>query len=235
MISIDVVLLVYSYSMVYLKSRFHGDKYSLLLQLIIPFHRCQIIYTVMSHKLEIRNNSSNLFGQMRNVEFLTFHALKIILRQPFTESIAQCEQGIWCLNLQKSGFPKLLINNRANRICKSAKIRVGSSYRKLSRRFNVFHETVRRVLQKGCLKCRKRLKCSQELQFVVIVLAEIMFPTLSLLDNSPYDVPTRFFVVSQILLAWFMAGKSGLSLFGKSGHCIRTLFAFCNYFCKRLP
>src|SRR3978361_346283 len=72
----------------------------------------------------------------------------------------------------------MLINNRANRICKSVKIRVGSSYRKLSRRDNVFHETERRVLQKGCLKYHKKPKCSQELQFVAIVLAEIMFPPL---------------------------------------------------------
>lgn len=113
----------------------------------------------MSYKLEIRKSIYNLVGHVPKREILNIFRNQNVSKTTIYRTIAECEQGIPCLNLPKSGRPKLLTENRANRMCGIAKDRVGTSYRKLSRRFNVSHETVRRILQKKGLRYRKRRKC----------------------------------------------------------------------------
>lgn len=135
------------------------NKYSLILKFVVTFRICEIICAIMSYKLEIRKSIYNLVGHIPKREILNIFRNENISKTTIYRTISECEQGIPCLNLPKSGRPKLLTENRANGICESAKDRVGTSLRKLSRRFNVSHETVRRVLQKKGLKYRKRRKC----------------------------------------------------------------------------
>ena len=101
-------------------------------------------------------------------EIVNLFRLQNISKTTVYRTIADCEQGTRCLGLPKSGCPKLLIENHANRICESAKNRVGESFREDF----MSHETIRKVLQKGGVKGVNEYRS----QFFVILLAEIIFP-----------------------------------------------------------
>lgn len=113
----------------------------------------------MSYKLEIRKSIYNLVGRMPKREIVNVFRDQNIGRTTIYRTIRECEEGIACMNLPKSGRPQLLPPNRINRLIQSAQDRVGTSSRKLARRFGISHMTVSRTLARNDLKFRKRKKC----------------------------------------------------------------------------
>lgn len=83
-----------------------------------------------------------------------------ISRSTVYQTIRECEEGIPCQNLPKSGRPrKLAAAGLQGRLLHSAENRIGASTRKLARRFHVSHTTIVREIKKNTLKYRKRQKC----------------------------------------------------------------------------
>lgn len=113
----------------------------------------------MSYKLEIRKSIYKLVGRVPKPEILRIFLNENISKTTIYRTIAECEQGIPCLNLPKSGRPRVLDEARENRVVQSVKHKVGTSCRKLGRRFRVCHSTIQRTIQRNNLKFRKRRKC----------------------------------------------------------------------------
>ncbi|CAH1110822.1 unnamed protein product [Psylliodes chrysocephalus] len=75
------------------------------------------------------------------------------------QAIRECEEGIPCSNLPKSGRPRKLSAVQANRLVLFVKNTIGPSTRKLGRRFGICRMTVSREFKRNVLKYRKRRKC----------------------------------------------------------------------------
>lgn len=118
----------------------------------------------MSYKLEIRKSIYKLVGRLPKREIVRILETENISKTTIYRTIAECEQGIPCLNLPKSGRPKVLSAVRENRVIESARHTVGTSQRKLARRFHVAHATIQRTLKRNNLKFRKRRKCPRYTQ-----------------------------------------------------------------------
>lgn len=113
----------------------------------------------MVYKLDLRKSIYNLVGRMPKPEIVRLFEDQNISRRTIYRTIADCEQGIPCLNLPKSGRPRTFTHNRADRLVRSAKDRVGVSLRKLGRQYRTSKNTVSRELSRHGLKYRKRKKC----------------------------------------------------------------------------
>ncbi|KAJ8963044.1 hypothetical protein NQ318_018507 [Aromia moschata] len=79
-------------------------------------------------------------------------------------TIAECEQGIPCLNLPKSGRPRVFTAQREERLVGRARNQVGMSSRRLARRYDTTKSTVSLTLKRNGLKYRKRRKCPKYTQ-----------------------------------------------------------------------
>lgn len=113
----------------------------------------------MSYKLEIRKSIYNLVGRIPKAEIVRIFQNQNISRRSIYRTIAECEEGIPCLNLPKSGRPRSFTRERAERLVRRAKDRVGVSTRKLARQFRSSKSTVSRELARNGQKYRKRRKC----------------------------------------------------------------------------
>ena len=85
----------------------------------------------MSYKLEIRKSIYSLVGQLPKSQIINIFRDQNISPATIYRTISECEQGIPCLNLPKSGRPKSLSETIANRLIEIAKNRVGASYCKI--------------------------------------------------------------------------------------------------------
>ena len=119
----------------------------------------QIICLEMAYKLEFRKSIYNLVGRMPKPEIVGVFENLNISRRTIYRTIAECEQGIPCLNLPKSGRPRIFTQERADRLVSRAKNRIGVSMRKLGREYRTSKDTVSRELDRNGLKYRKRKKC----------------------------------------------------------------------------
>lgn len=113
----------------------------------------------MSYKLGFRKSIYNLVGRMPKREIVRIFENENISRTTIYRTIAECEQGIPCMNLPKSGRPRIFTRQRSERLVRRAKNRVGVSIRKLSREYRTSKNTVSRELERNGLKYRKRRKC----------------------------------------------------------------------------
>lgn len=118
----------------------------------------------MSYKLETRKSIYSLVGRLPKREIVDIFQNENISKTTIYRTIAECEQGIPCLNLPKSGRPKVLSEVRENRVVESARHKVGTSHRKLARRFHVSNSTIQRTLERRNLTYRKRRKCPKYTQ-----------------------------------------------------------------------
>lgn len=113
----------------------------------------------MAYKIEIRKSIYNLVGQLPNADIVNIFQGRNISRATIYRTIKECEEGIPCVNLPKSGRPRLLSDIRAHRLRESAKEKVGASTRRLGRRYGVSHMTVHREIKRSGMLFRKRRKC----------------------------------------------------------------------------
>lgn len=113
----------------------------------------------MAYKIKTREFIYNLVGRMRKVDIVNMFEGPNISRATIYRTIRECEEGIPCVNLPKSGRPRVLTDVRAGRLRESAKERVGVSTRRLGRRFGVSHMTAHREIRRSGMSFRKRRKC----------------------------------------------------------------------------
>lgn len=113
----------------------------------------------MAYKLELRKGIFNLVGQMAKRDIVNIYRTQNISERTIYRTIRDCEEGIPCVNLPKSGRPRVLNAQREQRLVESARNNIGASTRKLGRRFRTSHMTVSRLLAQNGLKYRKRQKC----------------------------------------------------------------------------
>lgn len=119
---------------------------------------------VMAYKLQFRKSVYNLVGHMPRAEIVRLFENQNVSRRTVYRAIAECEEGLPCLNLPKSGRPRLLTGHRANWLIESAKNKIGMSLRKLSRRYGVSKDTISRELKRRGIQYRKRKKCPKYTQ-----------------------------------------------------------------------
>ncbi|XP_050508102.1 uncharacterized protein LOC126885559 [Diabrotica virgifera virgifera] len=81
-----------------------------------------------------------------------------ISKSTIYRTIRECEEGIPCVNLRKSGRPRILNHIRDARLIEAAKNKIGVSQRKLARRFHVGKTTVYRTLSSNNIIYRTRRK-----------------------------------------------------------------------------
>lgn len=113
----------------------------------------------MSYKVELRKSIYNLVGRMPKPEIVRIFENQNISHRSIYRTIAECEEGIPCLNLPKSGRPRIFTQERTERLVRRAKDRLGVSVRKLAREYRTSKDTVSRELARNGLKYRKRRKC----------------------------------------------------------------------------
>lgn len=113
----------------------------------------------MSYKLDLRKSIYSLVGRLPKPEIVRLFEDQNIARRTIYRTIAECEQGIPCLNLPKSGRPRIFTQERAERLVRRAKNRVGVSLRKLAREYRTSKDTVSRELVRNAVEYRKRRKC----------------------------------------------------------------------------
>lgn len=118
-----------------------------------------ICFIRMSYKLELRKSIYKLVGRVSNTEILRIFENENISRRTIYRTIAECEQGIPCLNLPKSGRPRVFTAERAVRLVQRARNTTGMSVRRLARQFGTSKSTVSLQLKRNGLKYRKRRKC----------------------------------------------------------------------------
>ncbi|KAJ8914300.1 hypothetical protein NQ315_011285 [Exocentrus adspersus] len=90
----------------------------------------------MAYKLDIRKSVYNLVGRLPKRGIVKIFRDQNVAVSTIYKTIAECEQGIPCVNLSKSGRPKALSNAQSNRLVEAAKNRLGKSTRKLAHRFH---------------------------------------------------------------------------------------------------
>lgn len=118
----------------------------------------------MSYKLEIRKSIYNLVGRVPKAEIFRIFENENISRRTIYRTIADCEQGIPCLNLRKSGRPRVFTAQREERLVRRARNQVGMSSRRLARQYDTSKSTVSLTLKRNGLKYRKRRKCPKYTQ-----------------------------------------------------------------------
>lgn len=118
----------------------------------------------MSYKLEIRKSIYRLVGRLPKREIVNLFRDQNVSQATIYRTIRECEEGIPCTNLPKTGRPHVLAQNRINRLVQSAQDRIGTSSRKLGRRFGVSYKTVQRILSRNGVHYRKRRKCPKYTQ-----------------------------------------------------------------------
>ncbi|KAJ8954895.1 hypothetical protein NQ318_016834 [Aromia moschata] len=87
-----------------------------------------------------------------------------LVNKTIYRTIAECEQGIPCLNLPKSGRPRVFTAQREERLVRRARNQVGMSSRRLARQYDTSKSTVSLTLKRNGLKYRKRRKCPKYTQ-----------------------------------------------------------------------
>lgn len=112
----------------------------------------------MAYKLELRKSIYNLVGQVPKSEIIRIFENQNISRRTIYRTIAECEQGIPCTNLPKSGRPRIFTRIRTERLIRRAKNTLGSSVRKLAREYRTSKNTISRELSRNGLNYRKRRK-----------------------------------------------------------------------------
>lgn len=112
----------------------------------------------MAYKLEIRKSIYNLVGRIPKAELIRIFENQNISRRTIYRTIAECEQGIPCVNLPKSGRPRVFNGARLERLVRRAKNTLGISVRKLARQYQTSKSTISRELSRNALKYRKRRK-----------------------------------------------------------------------------
>jgi transposase len=113
----------------------------------------------MSYKLEIRKSIYKLVGRIPKAEICRIFQNENISRRTIYRTIAECEQGIPCLNLPKSGRPRAFTAQRSERLVRRAKNQIGMSTRRLARQYRSSKSTISLELRRNGLKYRKRRKC----------------------------------------------------------------------------
>ncbi|KAJ8978518.1 hypothetical protein NQ317_002422 [Molorchus minor] len=109
-------------------------------------------------------NIYSLVGRLPKSEIVNLFRDHNVSQTTIYRAIRDCEEGIPCINLPKTGRPHVLSQNRVNRLVESAHDRVGISSRKLGRRFGVSYKTVLRTLSRNNVRFRKRRKCPKYTQ-----------------------------------------------------------------------
>lgn len=112
----------------------------------------------MSYKIDIRRGVYNLVGRMSKRDIVDIYRDQNISKSTIYRTIKECQEGIPCVNLPKSGRPRVLNQLRQGRLIEAAKHKIGISQRKLARRFNVGKTTVFRTLSNKNIVFRKRRK-----------------------------------------------------------------------------
>ncbi|KAF2895618.1 hypothetical protein ILUMI_10558 [Ignelater luminosus] len=143
----------------------------------------------MAYTLEIRESIYCLVRQLHKRQIVKHFRDQGISPATIYRTIAECKLGILCLNLPKSERLKALNRATANRLIKTAKNRVGESYRKLARSFRTSHEMVRREIQNSGFKYCKRHKDSlQEFLDVAALCAQNHFSGYKtiIMDDEKY-------------------------------------------------
>ena len=69
----------------------------------------------MAYKLEIQKSINNLVGQVPKTEILRIFENQHISRGTIYRTITEYEQGISCLNLPKSGRPRIFTREKPKR------------------------------------------------------------------------------------------------------------------------
>lgn len=75
----------------------------------------------MAYKLELRKSIYNLVGQVPKSEIIRIFENQNISRRTIYRTIAECEQGIPCTNLPKSGRPRIFTRIRTERLIRREK------------------------------------------------------------------------------------------------------------------
>jgi transposase len=112
----------------------------------------------MSYKINLRLSIYNLVGRMPKRDIVDIYREQNISKSTIYRTIKECEEGIPCVNLPKSGRPRVLNQLRQGRLIQAAKHKIGISQRKLARKFNVGKTTVFRTLSSDNIVFRKRRK-----------------------------------------------------------------------------
>lgn len=113
----------------------------------------------MAYKIDIRKSIYNLVGQVQKREIVNIFRGQNISKTTIYRTIRECEEGIPCVNLPKTGRRRKLTEVQANRVAERSKNTIGVSTRKLARRFHVSNATISRCIARKGLKYRKRKKC----------------------------------------------------------------------------
>lgn len=112
----------------------------------------------MSYKLDIRKGIYNLVGRIPKRDIIAIYREQNVSKSTIYNTIRDCEEGIPCINLPKTGRPRILSGIRERRLMEAAKDKVGVSQRKLARRFGISKTTVLRTIHRTNLVFRKRRK-----------------------------------------------------------------------------
>lgn len=80
-----------------MKSSFLGNKYLLVLNHILTFHRCQILCTIMSYKLKVWKGISTLVGQMTKHEIENIFCNQNISKTAIYKTIVECKEGAYTI------------------------------------------------------------------------------------------------------------------------------------------
>lgn len=119
---------------------------------------CWFALTKMSYKIDLRGGIYNLVGRMTKREIVRIYQDQNISKSTIYRTIKDCEEGIPCINLPKTGRPRVLNQFREGRLIQASKHRIGISQRKLARRFHIGKTTVFRTLSRQNVLFRKRRK-----------------------------------------------------------------------------
>ncbi|CAH1110287.1 unnamed protein product [Psylliodes chrysocephalus] len=87
----------------------------------------------MSYKLDIRKGIYSLVGRIPKHDIVAIYQEQNISKSTIYNTIRNCEEGIPCINLPKTGRPRILSVRRERRLMEAAKDKVGVSQRKLAR------------------------------------------------------------------------------------------------------
>lgn len=110
----------------------------------------------MSYKLDIRKSIYRLVGRAPKRDIVRLYRGPDISVATIYRTIKDCQEGIPCVNLPKSGRPRILGRAAEGRLVEVVKNKVGTSTRKLARRFHVSRMTVKRTIVRNNLTYRKR-------------------------------------------------------------------------------
>ncbi|XP_050500950.1 uncharacterized protein LOC126880917 [Diabrotica virgifera virgifera] len=99
-----------------------------------------------------------MVGRMSKRDIVNIYRDQNISKSTIYRTIRECEEGIPCINLRKSGRPRILNHIREARLIEAAKNKIGDSQRKLARRFHVGKTTVYRTLSSNNIIYRERRK-----------------------------------------------------------------------------